>query len=528
MRLILALLLLSSTALAGGRGGNVQAFDPTLFPGANVYCLTATVAGKCPAGAFNATCNGIADDTTALRSFLAAGAAANPTKAVLYLPIGSRCNFGIVNNFVVDTNLNMPAGGFQYGAGIQNLVVWGYGASANAWGVLGESFGHNNTTTARIVTVAAGSPTVTLVTGGDASKFASGDTICVTGIQLQNGGFPQNFQFFEFRVITNIAGSVITLSSPLTYAYKSTWPVYAAGSSSTEDYGGPGTIYKMGPSWNTNAAIYGLGFVPTDPAGGIEIPIAGRTIAFYDIAFQQNAISDSGSGPAPSASESVWFFNSTASTLHNSAGYEIDKVISFMGMVNNSAHLFFQSASPANTLITNFTGSVSGTPLNATFRNATFPQPVNGSAVGLGPNCYGHGDSLVFDRVSVASARDNGCFALKTAFSYATGTFTISDANALSSTLNWGIPGKKYYFGRSFGGFVCNGGVSFTITDVTQGGGNTNYVTDLVGALPNPSCVTSVSGDTSLPYDRYIAYPAATITQKNSTGTDMTVFAAPP
>ncbi len=521
-RILVLLLLTCSFAHAGGRGGHNTTFDPNLFGGAaNVSCLTTSVAGTCSTG-YNATCNGVADDSTPLKNWLAASLAANPARAVLYIPPGSRCHFASVNNFVVDTSI-AGSGGFQYGDGIRNAVIWGYGASSDAWAVIGEGFGQNNLTTARIQTVSAGATSVTLSVGGDASKFAIGKWIAITGIQLQNGGYPQNFQFFEYKLITNIVGSVITLNSPLTYSYKSTWPVYDAGSASTTDYGGPGTIYLMGPSWNTNVQVYGLGFNPT--TGGAELPSSGRNISFYDIAFAQSIPSSSAAGPAPSMSEATWFFNTSWSTLSSSSGMEIDKQVSFLGLINSNGRIFTQSAANDNLLISGFRGSISGTAKNTTILNAVLPAVTEGNSLTIGPNCYGQGSTLAIDGTSIASGSSVNCFVLKTALSYSTGTFSIANGSVFANTLTWGVPGGRYFFGFAFGSTTCNAGVSFTITDITQDVTNTNYITDLVGALPNPTCD---AGSGSQVYDRYVAYPAATITQKNSTGTNMTQFAAPP
>lgn len=601
VKLFLVVLMLAAlivTAFAGGRGGASTTFEPNRFGGAaNVSCITAAVAGTCATG-YNATCNGVADDSTPLKNWLAASLAANPTLAVLYWPPGSRCHFATVNNFVVDTSI-AGSGGFQYGDGIRNAVIWAYGATSDAWGVVGEGFGQNTLTTARIATVSAASTTVTLLVAGDASKFSVGDWIAVTGIQIQNGGFPPNFQFFEFHLITAINGLTLTLDSPTTYAYKSTWPFYDQGGTATigitgaanngsglcrvtvasdatfttgdkrsvdsiagatgcngnwtitkvgdgthldfqgttfggsytsggairsTDYGGPGTIYKMGPSWNTNIKVYGLGFRPTTE--GAEVPLTGRTIALYDNSWGQSVASASGSGPAPTINNSILFSGSSLSTFHTSAGMEVDKAITSLTILNTTGNLFFQSASPATLVVNGFRGNVSGTPLDATFSNSTFPAVASGSALAIGSNCYGHGRTLVLDGATIASGSSVNCFVSKTltGLSYSSGTFSISNALALGTTLTWAVPGAKYFFGYAFGSTVCNAGVTFTITDITQDATNTNFVTDLVGTLPTPACD---AGSGSTTYDRYVAYPAATITQRNSTGTNMTVFAPP-
>src|SRR3974390_1543660 len=105
-RALILLFLLSAPALAGGRGGHVQKWDPNLFGGGWV-CLT-TLATGCTTN-FGATCNGIADDTAAITSFRTYAAAHPNTK--LYIPPGANC-------------INISDGSFTFTSGAQNLIAW--------------------------------------------------------------------------------------------------------------------------------------------------------------------------------------------------------------------------------------------------------------------------------------------------------------------------------------------------------------------------------------------------------------------
>jgi hypothetical protein len=523
-------MVIASATHAGGRGGSSQVFDPNNYPGANIYCLTATVAGKCPTGAFNATCDGVADDTAALQAWDAAGLAGNPTRAVLYIPPGSKCRFVATNAFNVDTTIG-GSGGFVYGQSINNAVVWAYGAFANLWGVVGESFGQNDTTVSRIATVSAGSLTVTALGGGE-SKFSIGDWICVTGLNMQNSGYPQNFQFYEFHVITGISGTTITLDSALRFDYKSTWPNYSAFSPPSANYGGPATIYKMGPSFNSLIAIYGLVWAPT--TANNEVPLSGKEIIIYDVQFQQSLLSNgSANGPAPSTSRKMWIFNSQVSTLSSpplaggvSSAMETDKIIEFMQLSNVTGFILGQSASPIDYTIDLFNGVLSGTGQNTTVRNSVLPQPVQSHALTLGTNCYGHNNAFSISYSSIASGALSNCNMPKASVTWDNaGTLTIADSAVEGNLLTWGVPGKKYFLGFAFGSTTCNAGHTFTITDITQGGGNTNYITDIpAGALPTATCD---AGSGQQNWDRYVPYGAETIIQRYSTGTDMTQFAPP-
>src|SRR5712671_6285567 len=78
-------LILGSAALAGGRGGHNVTWEPNILGGGWV-CFKTAIAG-CSQG-FNATCDGIADDTAAYNSFLTVFSGLT---AKLYIPAGSNC-----------------------------------------------------------------------------------------------------------------------------------------------------------------------------------------------------------------------------------------------------------------------------------------------------------------------------------------------------------------------------------------------------------------------------------------------------
>jgi hypothetical protein len=63
-----------------------------------------------------------------------------------------------------------------------------------------------------------------------ANRFTVGQWICITGLGLQVFGYPPNFQYNEYKRVTNIVGSAITFDDPftgsagLTHTYLDTWP----------------------------------------------------------------------------------------------------------------------------------------------------------------------------------------------------------------------------------------------------------------------------------------------------------------
>lgn len=487
-----ALFWCAAAVARGGGGGHVTKFDANLFPGATVKNFITD---------YSATCNGVADDSTALASWVSDATAHNPTLYVLYIPPGSKCRFASNNGF--------QWGGTLGAAGIQNYVVWGYGASiVSNVGFQSETMYQDNSHNGLIQSASAGASTVTLITAGDASKFSVGSLVLIAGLELQNvysgtTGFPPNFQFFEYRVITAINGGVLTLNTPLTNSYLSTWPQTYAGSS-TYPQTGPATVYALPPSFQVNGRVYGLTMPTNAMIPNVQVNVSGRDMAFYDCVFD-------GHSPGAEAGVNQWYFYTRLGTQ-----VEVDKNLDNLSVVRSYApQILFQSAGVNNFLLDGSQIDVlNGTGINTTLRNSTIPQ------INLGPVFFGHGVSLSADGVSVTTAAASNQMIAKSALSYSSGMFSIANAS-ISNALQWGVPGYKYHF-IYYNGAQFDCANPFTITGVTTNGTTTSFVTDLAGALPSPTC----GGQ---PYNNYLAYPSgsAAITQKFTGPADLTLYAAP-
>ena len=467
--------------MAGGHGGHVTTWDPNLFPGKTITTIN---------------CNG-ATDSAALASFVSAGVAANPAPQVLRL-VGPRCNF--------ESNNGLTWDGVAADNGIANAEVWAYGTTVNSAYIGGNPIFQDKLHSSRIATVSAGSTTVTLSTPAEATRYPVGSWICITGQGIQAGAsFPPNFQLFEYHLVTANSGTgtgILTLNIALTYSYKSTWPLVDPSGAQTTDNGGPATIYLMAPSWNANVKVYGL----TISSAATQLNLTGRDAALYDSTFY-------GSGFAPTFGQNISVYNSTFGLT------EVDKLISQLS-INNSrfSDLTVFSSSVENLTLTNVIASGGiGTSKNTSILGGKANTYV------AGPNGFGHGVSVSANGVAITAARSNLMFIDKSVFSYSSGTFTVANASGnFFDAIRWGVPGTKYFFGFWDGVTMCNAGVTFTITDATQDGTNTNYITDLVGALPAPTCNANT-------YNKYVQYPAATITQINSPAgsANLTQFSAP-
>jgi hypothetical protein len=485
----LVLVILSAPGYAGGRGGHSTTFDPNSYGGGWKNFIAD----------FGATCNGVASDDTALASWAAYGVGLGAAQAKLYIPPGSKCVFS--SGFLACDNSTGTSA-----SGIQNAIVWGYGATATNLRNGCYTFYDDNQHSARVATVNSGATAVTLVNSGDASKFAVGNWIAIAGLSLQIGSFPLNFQLIEYKRINGIVGSVVSLSTPLTFTYLSTWPVIAPNDTS-QDYGGPATIYLMVPSFDTNLTVFGLS--STTP--GNEVTMNGRTVIVYDANYV---------GCSPSAGSSIWLFNV------NCAGTEIDKDIENLYLVRSAAHnnWTMQSASVINFWCQQCTGNFSGTVQN------TYISGGSGN-VSIGPSGYGVAQSLTVNG-SVVPAAVNVAFGPgvpTTDFSFSSGVLSIANNSAnIYKAYAWGIPGHSYYFGDTDGSNNSSPQTHFTISAVTQDATNSYFTLSscswgsCAGSLPTPTCGANPS------CANYIPYGAQAITQDRFTGpANLTQFQAP-
>ena len=188
----------------------------------------------------------------------------------------------------------------------------------------------------------------------------------MSGLELQGGAggipdYPPNFQFFEYKQISNISGSVVTLASPLVNSYESTWPVVDSDLGGIVNVGGPATIYALGPAFDAQQTILGLE-VTADKFSGAVFMSAGQNLILDG---NQNLILDGkkfdGRGPAASVGQSVIIRDSSIGTSN-----ELDKVISYVEYDNDTGQqLLVQSAAPTTLIINDSTfGNLVGTAQN--------------------------------------------------------------------------------------------------------------------------------------------------------------------
>ena len=519
LRAIAFLLLFTCNAFGAVHGLNTT-FDPARWGGsANVTCLQAAIAGKCDTG-FGAACNGIADDSAAYLNWVDYAIAHDPV--VLYVPPGSICQAGSNGGF----GFAKPgASAHVDGTPIKNITVWAYGASFNAL-IIGTQFVPfpDNTHSALLQTTHVNDTSLTLKSAGDAALFtANTSQIIVSCLSTQRvGGYPPNWQIFEYNSVTTVAGTAVGLASPLKYACKSTYPQADPGDATNVNQGGPATAYVLNAAWNSNITIYGLTVLQQANA----VFSAAKTISLINF----NAANANGLSPSMANTYTV-----TNSPLYST---EFDKNVDTLVLTNVTGKQFlWQSASMNNVTMNNvvLSQSMLGTPTNAIINGLKTPD------LKMGPTLFGHGNTFVINNSTVTFADNpasNICMPSiqsgNTDLTYASGRFTMpktASGTNRDNIFRWAMPGQKYYFADSDGTNNSTPQTNFAITDFSEDA--SNYFVDTgswqqggssiatPAVLPTPTCNTH-----SCPC--YTSYQASSITQTNTGPADLTVFAAPP
>jgi hypothetical protein len=391
----------------------------------------------------------------------------------------------------------------------RSVVIHAYGAtflegaSGYNWGTPAQR--QDNLHSARLQTVLAGASAVTLISPGDVTLFNENEWALITGLCLQEDGYPSNPAFFEWVYITDITGSVITFSNPLAYDYKSTWPFYNGGSGLQVDQGGPATLYAIDPQWNFNGELWGAELSVLSVATNAQA----RRIRFKDVSVP------SGQCPIPSQC-GLWIADGcdfTPSTM------EVDKFVKTIRMKDTSIGVIqFQNAGSIETFIgENITANYFlGTPTTTYLKNPTILTDFKPGAI-LG---YGNSKTLVVEggttlTVLAGGTEDKGPgdLGVNNTYSMSNGIITIpSNGVPLWATpRNNGRPGGICQWRGSFNGY--EGG--FEVIDVTQSGTDTLVQTSLAGTWP------AVQGDGDKLY--IVTHSAPTALFRNVTGSNIAV-----
>ncbi len=461
--LVVVALFVASPLHAWIHGGGI------VIPTADTVCTITT--GNCTgigsgSSLFTAaTCNGdaVTDDAVAFRSFntwltgtYRVSHAA--TLVQLTIPTGKVCQF-----ISGDVNVN------SWGNNAGRLQTVGYGATINDNGGTGGGFFlgcgscgvqfNGTASTARLATVSAGSSSITLLDTSKCSLFNNGDYILVAGIDSQGFGDPPNPDRFEWPVIASTAScagsGVITLTAPLTYTYKSTWPLYNPGNGGQSDQGGPATAYQLNGGWGGAVqAIYGL----TIDEQASAVNSNGRDISFFDISCPHSFC------VIPSQNQ---FFRAT-NLVAPGATIEFDKIVANVVYRNVTLRrVIVQSAEIINWNCTNCTIGpigVAGTAKTTAFISS------NLTDLSLGASCCGASGSFIATNTVIS------------ALEFAGASFTGADTRGVWSSTGLTVPANMHISSAANNG---SGLIRLTVTS------SAGWTTGIVGDGPNS---TSCSG----------------------------------
>lgn len=340
------------------------------------------------------------------------------------------------------------SGSTEIGKGIKDLTVNGTGGptltdmigagSGFACGKNGLVLFNDNTKQSLIQTVNAGATVLHMVTAGDAARYSPNTWAWMTGYDQQGTGNPPNPSFADFVFITaaDAVGGTVTISSPLTNSYKSTWPAWVLGSPTAFGLGGPATLYVLQQDWDASQVWNGVNFSSISSVFNCSI----RSIAFNNSTFPFF-------GPNVSVNQIF-----TANNITVGVNWELDKGTQNFNLSNSTVRgLNFQNSSPFNTALdtVTVTNIFNGTPTNCVLSNSIVQ-------VGMapGPNSTG-GSGVQF------SASNNSFVGLLTASGVQekdiAGAGAWSCSNGLMSRSKfsggtgeppqWAIPGSYFVLG---------------------------------------------------------------------------------
>lgn len=419
---------------------------------------------------YGAVGDGVADDTAEWQTWLDY-AIANPAVFHGLDFEGGRFNIGLLT----------PSYLAPF-SGVRNLVVWAYDDGEVIFpirSILGgtgpsQDFVHS----ARIKSVSAGSTVVELITPSENSRFAVGQSVMLSNIELQFFSYPYNHWNFEYPgTITNISGAFITVEVPLINSYLQTFPDYDGiqpGGARTEDYGGPATIYGMNEQfWNCSIKLYGYHSTFTGTGSQTYIPV--KDLLLVDCEAD-------GEGFIITSNKS---FVMTGGSCPNATGFELDKGNTYAEInggwsVNG---IIVQSSSTENLRMDNFTvaNAFAGLPKNANISNGSI-----GGTLTFGPISYGRNKTAILSNVSAAGVSWNPQSIPISVFTIDTGTGILRVANSSLTSDNdpvtWGVPGANVFLYDSVN--AHNLGQPFTISDVWRDATYTYLQTDVRSAWP--------------------------------------------
>lgn len=369
-----------------------------------------------------------ADNTANINADYSANAdGSDDSTAFLAFNAAERNNVGLTELSIAgDYELN-DFGARRFFEGFESLRVVGDGPTTTNLGRFrfgGLHLTNSPMFSARLESVTKGDTTVTIKdvdparrndgSTGDSNRtlaqmiaiFSVGDWVVLSACDLQSGGYPPNPAFCHYAQITDITGSVVTLSRPANSDFSDAFPVYNNGTANNGgvweedeiDQGGPATMYKLDDTWGGDFHIKDMtvSVTPAQALEGSHIAMAGRTLRMDNIKYDDTAV-------ALNERPQAW----PSSAIHiiqrscDLDSVEVDKLFERWTVQNTDAR-FLKTQSPAPLDLLWQGGTVErlqGTPLRAVYDGVTFTGEVR-----VGPTSYGHTERLTFQNCAFPDA----------------------------------------------------------------------------------------------------------------------------
>lgn len=358
--------------------------------------------------------------------------------------------------------------------------------------------------------------------GGDrTSLFPNGTKALMTGWINQAYwavpyGYPSNPNWFEYKTVasTNPGTQQVCFTTPLSLAYKASWPQYNTGSRFEVDPGGPATLYALDSTWDMTVVLKDL---TLDSA--TQSVANARNVTLNDVAMT------GGNCFIPSQNETLTWTDVTGTDCD----IEVDKIIKTWNLTNVTVKkIAFQSSAIEQTNMNNvtITGDIIGIGKKLVAQNLNVTGTYGGSFTGqfqIGKTFYGTPQEFSCTNCSVAGdvsgiGNGNRVDSPTVPWSMSGGVITIPNAYSLSGDYEIAtaqtLPGNYMFWkGSGGGGTSYQYGRALKIVSVSQDIDNTYLTTSESGGYPTGAWTTL---GLSLAY-----HPAPTFSAINMTGSDV-------
>lgn len=332
-----------------------------------------------------------------------------------------------------------------------------------------------------------GDTSVTLKTIADASKFHVGNPVCVTGLTLQYSSYPANFWVQEWKRITGVDTDtgVITLDSPLKYAYKDTWPTYTV----TGIDCGAACLIQYFDGNDMKLVINGFKFDATS-----QIYAGVQDLSYYNLTV-------TGEGTIMTGNKN--YLANGCNFTNPSTVFEVDKMCENIRVINCyfAGSVICQSGDENMYMYgTTIAGDLTGTLKNTVIDNCHMNALIHGLAYGG----FGYSENVTVTNSYFDYTDNHSPNYLLSDWSFSDGVFSRPnipiwdpDTSTFSSggPMTFGVPGAKLYLWISGAETIYP--PAFRVTDVTQDA-TTTYVHTTLSAIPTFTGETGFPGQPSV------------------------------